>query len=51
MFHKNETVKVMEVDIQLKLDAKLMLQKGRPIPIHLQPPVTKEIEKLEKTAT
>ena len=41
-------MKGIEVDIQLKPDAKLMQQKGRPIPIHLQPAVGKEIEKLAK---
>ena len=34
--------------IQLKGDAKLIEQKGRPIPIHLQQLVEKEIEKLIK---
>ena len=34
--------------IQLKEDAKLIQQKGRPIPIHLQQSVEKEIEKLIK---
>ena len=48
LFHENKTIKGMEVDIQLKLDAKLIQQKGRPIPIHLQPAVGKEIEKLKK---
>ena len=48
LFHENKTVKGIEVDIQLKLDAKLIQQKGRPIPIHLQPAVGKEIEKLIK---
>ena len=38
----------MEVNIQLKDDAKLIQQKGRPIPIHLQQAVGKEIEKLKK---
>ena len=33
----------VEVDIQLKEEPKLVLQKGRPI--HLQPSVEKEIEK------
>ena len=41
-------MKGIEVDIQLKPDAKLIQQKGRPIPIHLQPAVGKEIEKLAK---
>ena len=34
--------------MQLKPDAKLRQQKGCPIPIHLQPAVGKEIEKLKK---
>ena len=38
----------MEVDIQLKDDAKLIPQKSRPIPIHLQQAVAKESEKLKK---
>ena len=46
LFHENKTVKGIEVDIQLKPNAKLMQQKGRPIPIHQQPAVGKEIEKL-----
>ena len=37
-----------EVKIQLKEDAKLIQQKGRPIPIHLQQSVGKEINKLIK---
>ena len=48
LFHENKTVEGIEVDIQLKPNAKLMQQKGRPIPIHLQPAVGKEIEKLTK---
>ena len=34
--------------IQLKEDARLIQQKGRPIPIHLQQSVEKEINKLMK---
>ena len=41
-------MKGIEVDIQLKPNAKLMQQNGRPIPIHLRPAVGKEIEKLTK---
>ena len=37
----------MEVDIPLKEGVKLIQQKSRPIPIHLQPAVGTEIEKLE----
>ena len=48
LFHENKMVKGIEVDIQLKPDAKLIQQKGRPIPIQLQPAVGKEIEKLKK---
>ena len=48
LFHENKTIKGIEVDIQLKPDAKLIQHKGRPIPIHLQPAVGKEIEKLKK---
>ena len=38
----------IEVKIQLKEDARLVQQKGRPIPIHLQQPVGKEINELIK---
>ena len=48
LFTENHTVKNVEVDIQLKEGSKLIQQKGRPIPIHLQPAVEKEIEKLKK---
>ena len=48
LFTENHTVKSVEVDIQLKEGSKLIQQKGRPIPIHLQPAVEKEIEKLKK---
>ena len=48
LFHENKTIKGIEVDIELKPDAKLIQQKGRSIPIHLQPAVGKEIEKLKK---
>ena len=50
LFHERKTVKGIEVDIQLKPNAKLIQQKGRPIPIHLQPAVGKEIEKLTKNS-
>ena len=48
LFIKNHTVNGIEVKIQLKEDAKLIQQKGRPIPIHLQQSVGKEINKLIK---
>ena len=36
LFNENHTVKGIKVEIQLKEDAKLIQQKGRPIPIYLQ---------------
>ena len=51
LFSTNHTVKNVEVYIQLKDDAKLIQQKGRPIPIHLQQAVGKEIEKLKQAGT
>ena len=48
LFNENHTVNGLEVKIQLKEDAKLIQQKGRLIPIHLQQSVEKEIEKLIK---
>ena len=46
LFTENHTVNGLEVKIQLKEDAKLIQQNGRPIPIHLQQSVGKEIEKI-----
>ena len=51
LFTENHTVKNVEVDIKLKEGSKLIQQKGRPIPIHLQPAVEKEIEKLKNRVT
>ena len=48
LFNENHTVNGLEVEIQLKEGAKSIQQKGRPIPIHLQQSVGKEIEKLKK---
>ena len=48
LFHENHTVKESEVKIQLKEDARLIQQEGRPIPIHLQQSVGKVINKLMK---
>ena len=48
LFHENNTIKGMEVYIQLKPDAKLIQRKDRQIPIHLQPAVGKERENLKK---
>ena len=48
LFTENHTVKNVEVDIQLEEGSKLIQQKGRPIPIHLQPAVEKGFENLKK---
>ena len=48
IFNDNHTVNGLEVEIQLKERAKVIQQKGRPMPIHLQQSVEKEIEKLKK---
>ena len=48
LFNENHTVNGIEVKIQLEEDARLIQQKGRPIPIHLQQSVGKEINKLIK---
>ena len=39
----------MEIDIELKPGAKIIRQKGRPIPIHLQDDVEREINRLIKS--
>ena len=46
LFEENETIKDTKVKINLKPDAKPMKQKARPIPLHLQDAVEKEIQKL-----
>ena len=38
----------MEVKIDMKEDAKILQQKGRPVPIHLQNQVAEEIKRLIK---
>ena len=48
LFTKNNTVNNVEVGIQIKEGAKLIQHKGRPIPIHLQPAIENEIQKLKK---
>ena len=48
LFNENNTTDELEVKIQLKEDAKLIQQKGRPITIHLQQSVGAEINKLMK---
>ena len=46
LFKNNHTIKNLTIDIQLKKDAKPVQQKGRPVPIHFQKIVKKELEKL-----
>ena len=46
LFEENTTVKDTKVKIQLKPDVKPVQQKARPIPLHLQDAVEKEIQKL-----
>ena len=46
LFKNNHTIKNLTIDIQLKKDAKPIQQKGRPVPIHFQKIVKKELEKL-----
>ena len=48
LFTEKHTVNDIEVDIELKPRAKLIQQKSQPIPIHLQPAVGKEMNKLIK---
>ena len=51
LFYNNTDIKNLSVKINIKEDAKIIQQKGRPIPIHLQDQVADEIKKLIKTAT
>ena len=46
LFNNNHTIKNLTIDIQLKKDAKPVQQKGKPVPIHFQKIVKKELEKL-----
>ena len=46
LFKNNHTIKDLAIDIQLKKDTKPIQQKGRPVPIHFQKTVKKELEKL-----
>ena len=46
LFKENHTVHDLQVKIELKPDHKPVQQKGRRIPIHLQPAVNREINKL-----
>ena len=49
VFKNNTTIKDAEINIQLKPGHYLVKQKARPIPLHLQEAVGKEIEKLTKS--
>ena len=46
LFRNNHTIKDLAIDIQLKKDTKPIQQKRRPVPIHFQKTVKKELEKL-----
>ena len=48
LFYNNTEIKDLEVNIDLKEDAKIIQQKGRPVPIHLQNQVAEEIKRLIK---
>ena len=48
LFYNNTELKDLEVKIDLKEDAKIIQQKGRPVPIHLQNQVAEEIKRLIK---
>ena len=48
LFYNNTEIKDLEVKIDLKEDAKIIQQKGRPVPIHLQNQVAEEIKRLIK---
>ena len=49
LFENNTTIKDAEINIQLKPGHYPIKQKARPIPLHLQEAVGKEIEKLTKS--
>ena len=46
LFKNNHTIKDLAIDIQLKKETKPIQQKGRPVPIHFQKTIKKELEKL-----
>ena len=46
---KNETIKNTEINIQLKPGHYTVKQNARPIPLHLQEDVGRELEKLIKS--
>ena len=47
-FENNETIKDTEIKIQLKLGHYPVKQKTRPVPLHLQKDIGRELEKLKK---
>ena len=49
LFETNTTIKDIKVKTNLKPEAKIIQQKGRPIPMHLQDAVGKELKKLQKS--
>ena len=48
LFYNNTEIKNLSVKINLKEDANIIQQKGRPIPLHLQDQVAEEIKRLIK---
>ena len=49
LFENNETIRDVEINIQLKPGHNQMKQKARPVPLHLQEDVRRELEKLKKS--
>ena len=49
IFENNETIKDTEIKIQLKPGHQLVKQKARPVPLHLQKDVERELERLIKS--
>ena len=49
LFDNNETIKDTEIKIQLKQGHNPIKQKTRPVPLHLQEDVGKELDKLNRT--
>ena len=46
LFYNNNEIKDLSVKIKLKEGAQIIQQKGRPMPIHLQDQVAKELNRL-----
>ena len=49
LFENNETIKDTEIKIQLKPGHQPIEQKARPVPLHLQKVVERELERLIKS--